>query len=322
MHRCRSVWVVAFPGVELLDVAGPWEVLSHANDVLGGKAYRLVLVSPLGGELVTRHGLPFSAARSLRSASALGVPDLGVIAGGAPVAPLPPPEARFVAWLRRHWQSVPHWVSICTGAFVLGEAGLLDGRRATTHWRWSKELRTRFPRAQVVEDVLFERAGNVWTSAGITAGIDLMLALVEDHHGRDVASAVARNLVVFLRRSGGQAQFSEALRQQALESSALGGFTAFVQEHLHQALPVARIARSLGMSPRSLSRLCRERFGDSPAALVRRLRLEHARRLLEETSLPLKAVAHQSGLGDPSTLHRLFWSALRVSPAEYRMRFA
>jgi transcriptional regulator GlxA family with amidase domain len=321
MRRCRLVWMVAFPGSELLDIAGPWEVLSHANDVLGASVYRLMLVSPRGGELVTRHGLPIGTSHSLRSAKAQGTPAIGLIAGGAPTRPLPPAEARFVDWLRRYGQGVPHWVSICTGAFVLGEAGLLDGRRATTHWRWSRELQRRFPKALVVEDVLFERAGSIWTSAGITAGIDLTLALVEQHHGRSVASAVARNLLLYLRRSGGQAQFSEALRRQGLESSALDGFTELVQEHLREALPVERIARGLRVSPRTLSRLCREQLGDSPAALVRKLRLEHARRLLEDTSLPLKAVADQCGLGDPSTLHRLFWRALRVSPAEYRLRF-
>lgn len=311
-----------FPGVELLDATGPWEVLSHANDVLQREAYSLQLITPSGGDVRTRHGLVLGGTRSLRAAQAGGVPDILVVAGGSPRAPLPPAEAQFAAWLERHHSRIGQCISICTGAFVLGAAGLLDGRRVTTHWRWVDDLRRRFPRALVVDDGIFERAGRVWTSAGITSGIDLTLALLEEHQGQAVAAAVAKNLLLFLRRTGNQAQFSEALRQQSIEPAELRGITAFIHEHMHEPLPLARLARGLGVSTRTLSRACRQRLGESPAALVRRLRLEQARRLLEGGGLPLKSVARRCGLGDVSTLHRRFMRAFKLSPAQYRSRFA
>jgi transcriptional regulator GlxA family with amidase domain len=313
---------VAFPGSELLDVSGPWEVLSHANELLGYEAYALELVTLVAGDVRTRHGLVIGGARSLRALERRGLPDLLIIAGGAPTLPLPAAERRFAGWLSERHPHIPTLVSICTGAFVLGEAGLLDGRRVTTHWRFTAELRRRFPRARVVDDGIFEHSDRVWTSAGISAGIDLCLALVEQAHGRASAMAVAKTLVLFLRRSGAQAQFSEALKRQEREPAPLRDISTFVLEHLHEPLPLERVARAMGMSVRSLGRACRDALGESPAALVRRLRLEQARRLLEESKLPLKAVARQTGLGDASTLWRLFTRQLGVTPSEYRERFA
>ena len=314
--------MVCFPGCELLDVSGPWEVLSHANDQLGHPAYALELVTPLGGEVKTRHGLALNGARSLASAERAGLPDLLIVAGGAPVSPLPVSEARLVRWLIEHHREIPRLVSICTGAFVLAAAGVLDGRRVTTHWRWSEELRARFPKLEVVDEGIFQRSGRVWTSAGITAGIDLMLALVEQRHGRAVSMAVARNLVLFLRRSGHQAQYSETLKRQEREPARLHELVQFIGEHLNRDLPVTRLARHAGMSPRSLARACKRELGESPAALVRRLRVEEARRLLEESSLSLRGVAERAGLGDASTLWRVFGRELGLTPAEYRRRFA
>jgi transcriptional regulator GlxA family with amidase domain len=318
----RRVWMFAFPGSELLDLSGPWQVLGHTNDILGRCAYAVELVTPLGGEVRTRHGLTVAGARSLRAMSRLAWPDAVFIAGGAPVAPLPPSEARLARWLRSHHERIPMLVSICTGAFVLAEAGLLDGRRVTTHWRFSDDLRAHYPGAHVVDQGIFVRDGHIWTSAGITAGIDLTLALVEHDHGHATAMAVAKNLLLFLRRSGHQAQFSAVLARQQREPSRLRDITSFVLEHVDEALPVERIARSLGLSPRSLARWCRDQLGESPAGLVRRLRVEEARRLLEGTDLPLKDVAGRTGLGNASTLWRAFTQQLGVSPAEYRARFA
>lgn len=322
VQRARSVWVVTFPDAQLLDVAGPWEVLSHTNGVLGRRVYELDLVSATPGPVPTYHGLGLEGASTLRTAEKRGLPSLLIVAGGSPLRPLPAAESKFVAWAKRRRREVPCWVSICTGAFILGELGLLDGRRATTHWRWTSELRARFPKATVTDDHIYERSARVWTSAGITAGVDLTLGLVEEHHGHAVAMAVAKNLVLFLRRSGNQAQFSEALKSQTLETKGLRDVTRFVLEHLHQPLTVERIALGIGTSPRSLTRHCRQELGESPAALVRRLRLERACRLLEETRSPLGAVASQAGLGNASTLYRLFMRHFRVSPAAYRERFA
>ncbi|HEU4534288.1 MAG TPA: DJ-1/PfpI family protein, partial [Polyangiaceae bacterium] len=174
-RAARSVWFFAFPNSELLDLVGPWEVLGHANEVLGRRAYALELVTPHGAEVRTRHGLVVGGGRRLRAG---GLPDVAFVAGGSPYLPLPPGEARLARWLRRRGGRLPALVSICTGAFVLGEAGLLEGRRVTTHWRFLEDLRARFPGASVVEEGIFVRDGALWTSAGVTSGVDLTLALV------------------------------------------------------------------------------------------------------------------------------------------------
>jgi transcriptional regulator GlxA family with amidase domain len=322
MRRTRQIWFVVCPGSEVLDLSGPWSVLGYANEVIGRQVYALHLTSPLSGEIRTRHGLALTGASSLGRMGSRGMPDAMVIAGGAPTSPLPPSEARLVPWLRQHHRDIPRVISICTGAFVLGEAGLLDGRRATTHWRYVDELRRRFPTARVVDEDIFLRDGRVWTSAGITAGIDLMLALVEEDHGHGPAMSVAKNLVLFLRRSGRQAQFSQTLKRQEREPARLHDLSAYILEHLDEPLPVETLAEAVGMSARTLTRWCEKELGSSPAALVRRLRLEEAQRLLEQSSLPLKDIAARTLIGDASTLWRLFTRHLGVTPAEYRARFA
>jgi transcriptional regulator GlxA family with amidase domain len=320
-RRARQVCFIVFPGSEVLDLSGPWSVLGYTNEVMQREAYTLRVVSPLGGATRTRHGLTLSGTRRLDD-KAIAAPDIVVIAGGATVSPLPSSEARAARWLRKHHRNIPTLVSICTGAFVLGEAGVLDGRRATTHWRYVDMLRQRFRKARVVDDDIFLRDGRVWTSAGITAGIDLMLALVEADHGHAVAMAVAKALVLFLRRSGGQAQFSQMLKRQEEEPTRLRDLSAFILEHLNEPLSLEELARSVSMSLRTLTRWCRREIGESPAALVRRLRIEEAKRLLEQTSLPLKDIAARVHLGDMSTLWRIFTRYLGVTPAEYRARFA
>jgi transcriptional regulator GlxA family with amidase domain len=303
-----------------MDVAGPWEVLGHANDVLGRIAYQLEAMGTSGASAQTRYGLTVGGLRPLPRATSR-LPDVAIVAG-APVNPRPGEQERLVSWLRRHGPRIPTLVSICTGAFVLAEAGLLDRRRATTHWLVMDELAARHPAVRVVDEGIYVRDGEVWTSAGVTAGIDLSLALVEEDHGRAVAMEVAKRLVLFLRRSGNQAQFSSALRRQEREPPRLRDISAFVLECVDEPLPVERIAARVGMSPRTLGRWCRDHLGESPAALVRRLRVDEARRLLEETALPLKDVAARTGLGDASTLWRAFTHHLGVTPASYRQRFA
>lgn len=321
-RACREVWFFTFERAELLDLVGPWEVLSHANDLAGQRIYDMKLFSARGREVQTRHGLHVGACRSLQAASRAPLPHTLIVAGGGvPSSPITPDEAAFLRWLGRRQRDLSRIVSICTGAFLLGEAGLLDGLEATTHWRFTSELSRRFPLVRVNDDALFVRDGRVWSSAGITAGVDLTLALLEQDHGHALAMSVARELLLFLRRSGRQAQFSPILEQQREAPPALAELHAFVQTHLREALPNERLAARLGMSPRSLSRWARSELGESPAALVRRLRLEEARRLLVATELPLAAVAEHTGLGDPSTLWRQFVRHLGVTPDHYRRRF-
>ena len=332
----KTVWFVVLPQTGVLDVAGPWEVFGHANDVLGRAAYELEAVGPRAPVAPTRHGLLVAGVRPLPTRRDFRPPDVAIIAGASPNNPLPPAQAPIVPWLVKHKHRIPTLVSICTGAFVLAAAGALDGKRATTHWLYLDELRRRFPAVQVVDEGIYVKDGGVWTSAGITAGIDLALAFVEEDHGHRVAMQVARRLVLFLRRSGHQAQFSGALQRQeqapSPSSRASAGapgasfgprdLSAFVLEHIDETLAVQRLAAGVGMSPRTLSRWCRDHLHESPAQVVRRLRLDEARRLLEETALPLKDIAHRTGLGDASTLWRAFTSRLGVTPAAYRERFA
>jgi transcriptional regulator GlxA family with amidase domain len=318
-RRTKRVCFLVVPGTGVLNIAGPWEVLGHANDVLGRPAYQLEAVGPRAPAIDTRHGLVVGGIRPLPRSGAR-LPDVAIVAG-APRG-VPEVDGQLVPWVRRFGPRIPVVVSICTGAFVLAAAGLLDGRRATTHWMFLDELRARYPAVRVVDDGIFVKDGPVWTSAGITAGIDLALSLVEEDHGHRVAMAVARRLVLFLRRSGNQAQFSSALERQQKEPSRLGDISTFVLDHVDEPLAVERIARRVGMSSRSLSRWCREHLGESPAELVRRLRIDEARRLLEETSLPLKDITTRTGLGDTSTMWRAFTRRLGVTPAAYRQRFA
>jgi transcriptional regulator GlxA family with amidase domain len=320
-RRVRQVRFVISPGAELLDLAGPWAVLGYANELIGQQLYVTELISPGGRNIRTRHGLTLNGARTLGPAAARGTADTLVIAGGSATERLPASEARVVRWLRRHHRDFARVISICTGAFVLGEAGLLDGRRATTHWHYVDRLAQRFPKVQIANDALFVRDGRIWTSAGITAGIDLMLAMVEEDHGHAVAISAAKALVLFLRRSGGQGQFSHVLKRQERETTRLRDLPALILEHLDRPLLVEELAAQLGMSSRSLSRWCERELGESPAALVRRMRLEEARRLLEQTSLPLKDIAARTLIGDSSTLWRVFTRHLGVTPADYRARF-
>jgi transcriptional regulator GlxA family with amidase domain len=267
------------------------------------------------------HGFVIGGVRALPPRPAR-FPDIAIVAGGSPRLPLPESEACIAAWLKRYQRRIATIASVCTGAFTLGEAGLLDGRRATTHWQHLDELRARFPRARVEDAGIYTQDRGIWTSAGLTAGIDLALALVESHHGHALAMAVAKRMVLFLRRSGSQAQFSSALERQQKQPSQLSDITSYVVEHLAEPLSVARVAAGVGMSTRTLSRYCREHLRESPAAIVRRVRVDEAQRLLEETTLPLKDIALRTGLGDPSTLWRAFGEQLGVTPAEYRQRFA
>lgn len=321
LRPTKRVWFLVTPRTSMTNIAGPWEVLGQANDLLGREAYDVQLHGPVAPKIQTRFGLRLDGVRPLPSRFGR-LPDIVIVAGGSSVDPIPADHAPLIPWLRRHGPRVKTMVSICVGTFALAAAGLLDGRRATTHWMYLDALRTRFPKVQAVDEGIYVKDRGVWTSAGLTAGVDLTLALVEEDHGHALAMRVAKRMVLFLRRSGHQAQFSSALRLQEREPPRLHELTAFVLGHIDELLPVERIAVQVGMSPRTLSRWCREHLDESPAELVRRLRVAEARRLLEETALSLKGVAARTGLGDQSTLWRAFMHDLGVTPAEYRQRFA
>lgn len=308
----RRVLILCFDGSLSLDVFGPLEVLRAA----GG--YDIALVSPGAGSATLSNGVGVATAPLPGDSGAL---DMLLVAGGEGTRAAVSDE-RIVAFVRRVAPQARRVVSVCTGAFLLAAAGLLDGRRATTHWAWCDALQRAAPRARVEHDPIFVRDGEVWTSAGVTAGMDLALALVEEDLGRERALHVARQLVVYLKRPGGQAQFSAGLAAQAAGDDGLRSVVGWIGEHLDSELTVARLARRAHMSERSFARAFRRELGVTPAVYVEQARVERARVLLEENAaLGLDAVARAVGLSSAELLRRAFHRRLGVNPAAYRQRF-
>jgi transcriptional regulator GlxA family with amidase domain len=228
---------------------------------------------------------------------------------------------RITRWLREQATGVRRLGSVCSGAFILARAGLLDGKRVTTHWNASSELARAFPLLNVEPDQIYVKDGQTYTSAGITAGMDMALALVEEDFGRAVALKVAREFVMFLKRPGGQSQFSAHLAAQTAERSVIRDVQDWILENLSQPLGVDQLADHVGMSTRNFSRAFKHETQTTPAEYVEMARIDAARRLLEESDNPLKRVAHWCGFGDPNALRRAFVRRLGVSPADYRRRF-
>jgi transcriptional regulator GlxA family with amidase domain len=317
----RAVELLAFPAVQLLDIAGPMQVFSTANDLAGQAGaclpYALRVVAPGGAGVQASAGLGL-AATALPATDA--VLDTLMIAGGQGVHAAAG-DPVLVAWVSERAAHARRVASVCTGAFLLAEAGVLDGRRAATHWSVCDELARRFPAVQVESDPIFVRDGSVWTSAGVTAGIDLALALVEEDLGRAMALAVARYLVVFRKRPGGQAQFSAALSLQAADDR-FAALHEWIGDHLAGDLSLPALAAQAGMSERSFIRHYTEATGVTPARAVERLRVEAVRSLLSDTRLPTKRIAARCGFGSEETMRRSFLRLLATTPQDYRARFS
>ena len=308
----RNVVVVAFPGVQSLDVAGPVEVFAAAAD------YRVEVVAPAAGQVPAHSGLVLFAERAL--ANVRGPVDTLLVAGGEGTRAVMSDHS-FLTNVRRVAQHSRRIASVCSGAFVLAEAGLLDGRRATTHWGSCELLASRYPQVTVEPDPIFVRDGDVWTSAGVTAGIDLALAMVEDDLGREIALGVARRLVVFLKRPGGQSQFSAQLAGQFADREPLRELQGWITDHVGDDLTVEHLAAEVAMSPRNFSRAFHREVGMTPARFVERTRVDAARRHLEETTASIDDVATRCGFGTAETMRRTFLRVLRVTPTDYRHRF-
>ncbi len=315
----RRVVILTFPGGQSLDVSGPLEVFATAVTPDGGRAYSVEVVAPTAGVIRMGSGVGL-AADALASVEA--PVDTFLVAGGnrrgigeVSRDPAVLAEVQRIAALARRVASV------CSGAFVLAAAGLLDGCRATTHWSACEELAARYPDVRVESDPIYVRDGRISTSAGVTAGIDLALSFVEEDCGHDAAMAVARQLVVFLKRPGGQAQFSAALESQAADRHDLLDIQAWIVEHLGEDLSVARLAYKAAMSPRHFARRFRVAVGMTPARFVERARLEAVRRRLEESDLGVDGIARECGFGSSETMRRSFVRAFHVPPTEYRQRF-
>jgi transcriptional regulator GlxA family with amidase domain len=322
--QSRHVVVVAFPGVNALDVVGPLEVFSTAAKLCpraasDPPAYTTEVVARVAGPCETQSaGIVLVAGRSLGGLR--GEIDTLLVAGGLGTREVLADRA-LVGALRRLAPRVRRLGSVCTGSFVLAEAGLLDGRRATTHWQWCRRLAGIYPRVRVEADPIFVQDGNVYTSAGVTAGMDLALALVEEDHGRELALQVARQMVLFLRRPGGQSQFSAQLAVQAADRQPVRELQAWIVGHPGADCSIPALAHQVAMSPRNFARVFQREVGMTPAHYVERVRVEAARRRLEDSADGVDAIAADCGFGTAETMRRAFLRQLRVAPSDYRTRF-
>lgn len=304
----RAIAVLIFPGCQLLDAVGPVTAFEIAERFRPG-SYGLTLLAPGGGPVESSSGLTL-AAEPLGDA----VFDTVVVAGGDGLRTLES-FGEIVAWLKN--TGARRTASVCSGAYLLAEAGLLDGRRATTHWASTDDFSRRYPKITVDSERIFIRDGDVWTSAGISAGIDLTLALIEDDLGPDIARRTAQQLVVHQRRPGGQSQFS-ALVELGGRTGRFAGLIDWMRAHLAEPLTVERLADEAAMSPRNFARAFTAEVGTTPARAVERLRLETARIEVETGRLPLDRIAETAGFGDPGRMRRAFLRAFGQPPQTLR----
>jgi transcriptional regulator GlxA family with amidase domain len=316
----KAIALLALPGVQLLDVSGPLDVFAEANVQAGYEAYRLVVIATASGPIRSSSGVRVMPDRVI--ARDPDEPIDTLLIAGCPNAANVPPKSSVIEWLQRRAPKGRRFGSVCSGAFFLAAAGLLDGRRVTTHWAVAEQLARQFPRVNVDADAIHVSDGPVRTAAGVTAGLDLALALVEEDLGRDIAMRVASQLVMFFKRPGGQMQFSRKGEAVPAGRSALQELQRWVAAHPALDHGVANLARRMKLSPRHFSRLFRSEVGITPASWVEAARVSSARRLLEQGDRSPKQVAARCGFADADTLRRAFMRNVGVTPAEYRRRFA
>jgi transcriptional regulator GlxA family with amidase domain len=316
--------MVAFPDAQIIDITGPLEVFGRAARLLTDErgwrvpAYTVEIAATKAGPFATSSGIRLIADRSI--AQVRGPIDTILVAGGRGTTDAIR-DRGLIEWIRNSVHRTRRLCSVCTGAFLLAEAGLLDGLSATTHWRQCDRLAAQYPAVSVETDPIFVRAGKIFTSAGVTAGIDLALALIEDDHGRDVALAVARELVMFLRRPGGQSQFSVQLSAQQADREPLRDLQRWIADHLGADLSVEALARRAAMSPRNFARVFTREVGMTPGQFVENSRVEAARRRLEESVDGVDSIASECGFGTRESMRRAFIRTLHVPPSAYRSRF-
>jgi transcriptional regulator GlxA family with amidase domain len=313
----RRVVFVIFTGFQSLDLAGPYEIFQSASGLAGG--YRCEIVAPLAGAVTSGSGLPVCAGAGVATADPAGVDTL-VVAGGAGVDAARHDPA-LVGWVAAAGARARRVTSVCSGVFLLAAAGLVTGRRVTTHWARESQLRREHPDLQVDCDPIFIRDGHVWTSAGVTAGMDLALALVEDDLGRHVAHAVAQELVMFVRRPGSQSQFSVPLWSGQPRTDPIRTVVAAIHADPGGGHGLADLASRAGLSPRHFQRRFTAEVGAPPTTYVERVRVEAAQRALAGGDDPVDAIARRYGFGTAETLRRAFHRHTRVAPSDYRERF-
>ncbi|MET9293680.1 GlxA family transcriptional regulator [Streptomyces sp. NPDC003077] len=325
MPSSHRVVIAVFPDVDLLDVTGPAEVFSLANRETGGRAgYEVRLAGPVAGEVRTSAGVRLLTDMAFDDVG--GHVDTLLVPGAVDMTdegPLPRIDGTVVEWVRETAPHARRVASVCVGAHVLAAAGLLDGKTATTHWSTAAQLAADHPDVTVDPDPIFVRAdrGRLWTGAGISACLDLSLALVAEDLGEQTALAVARQLVMYLKRQGGQSQFSVPLSRPAASRREIDELRLWIAEHLDEDLSAHALATRMCLSERHFARVFKQETGTSPAAYVEAARTEVARRLLETTDCALDQVATAAGFGSVETLHRAFRRQLATTPAAYRRRF-
>ncbi|AWY38418.1 helix-turn-helix domain-containing protein [Pseudomonas putida] len=314
------ITLLAFPRVQLLDVVGPADVFSEAAKQLGNpRAYRIEVIGTDKGMIKGSSGLRLAIDETFETYK--GRIDTLLVAGSPHIDEIAQNPA-LQDWLRKQAGSVRRIGSVCSGAFLLAAAGLLDGRRVTTHWNSSAKLAREHPHTQVDADSIFIKDGNLYTSAGVTAGMDLALALVEEDHGRELALSVAREMVMFFKRPGGQSQFSAQLAAQTAERSVIREVQDYVVQHLKADLSVPTLAARAGMSERNFARTFKAEAGSTPAEFVELARIDAARRLIEDSDISLKRLADTVGYANTDGFRRAFMRRLGVGPTDYRKRFS
>ncbi len=315
----RLVQLVVFDGFQLLDLSGPADVFNAAAVLSGKSLYEVEIAATRPGPVRAFSGLEVRATRALGDSPTRV--DTLIVTGGLTFDPARADTA-LIEGIRGSARRTRRIGSVCAGAFLLAEAGLLTGRRATTHWAGGQGLSEMYPDVRVEPDRIYVRDGEIWTSAGVTAGIDLAIAMVADDHGTDLAREVSRWLVVYLHRPGGQSQFSAPVAAGPPRRKPMRALQIWIEENLAHDLTLETLARQAGMSTRNFSRVFAAEFGSTPARYVEHARVAAARRLLETSDYTLDRVAAAVGLGRPETLYRTFQRQLGVSPGEYRQRFA
>lgn len=314
----RKVVIVGFPGVQALDVVGPYDVFTGASLLTGG-GYEVVMASVAGQPVRTATGLAFVASPLPDPEDPI---DTVVLPGGAGVGAARA-DGELVAWIKAVAGHARRLVTVCTGAFLAAEAGLLDGQRVTTHWAFAERLADEFPAIDVDADPIFVRSSEtVWTAAGVTAGIDLTLALIEDDHGTELAQTVARWLVLYLRRPGGQTQFAAPVWMPRARRDSIREVQETIEAEPGGPHSIEDLARRAAMSPRHFTRVFTAEIGEAPGQYVERIRTEAARRQLEETDDTVVAIAARCGFGTAETMRRNFLRRVGISPDQYRKAFA
>lgn len=320
--RARRVDIVVYPGFKALEAIGTMSVFEYANIHLARRGqprgYDIAIASTAAGTVPSDMQMALVATKSVDDGA---LPDIAVIVGAREIEAALERNPALVHWVRAVAPQIDRLVALCSGSFFLAAADLLDGQRATTHWSVAPLLQASFPKVQVEADAIYLRAGRLWTSAGVTAGIDLALALVEEDFGRGIALEVARDMVVYLKRPGGQSQFSVHLSSQSTNHPGIRAVQDWILSHLDEPLGLSGMAERAAMSERNFRRVFSREVGDSPLAFVERARLEAARRLLEDGDLPLKSVAGRIGFGSEQPMRKMFLRHLGVTPSEYRARF-